>query len=356
MKTLTAGSLAETAPGGVPVPERSRPGPGRGPARASLLALAALLLAFSPPPPLAIGEVRTWMYQFQKMEDGASVDRLARSTYDLLVVEPVGTYRNARPAEMKTLLSRLREPRPQRLVLAYFDLAEADSHRAYWDSGWKAPSRDRRGTPDFLAGPDPDGWKDTYLVTYWDPRWQKLVRADVQAILSSGFDGLCLDWAGACRDPGLAALAKSAEVDPVKAMVDLVTLVRRDALALNPKAVLLLQNESGLIDADPRVAELVEGVLFESTWYSGKAELDWSDPGGGDRENRATDPRDSPQGRVGQIGKWRAKGKPVLTLDYCLKPEHAREVYERSKALGCVPLVSRSALDRLTETPPPWLP
>jgi len=354
-KTLTAGSLALAAPGEAPRRERSRPRPGRGRAWAVLLTLTGVLVAFSPPPPIAIGDVRTWMYQFQKMEDGDSVERLAKSTYDLLVVEPVGTYRNARPADMKAMLARLREPRPRRLVLAYLDLAEADSHRAYWDSGWKAPSKNRHGTPDFLAGPDPDGWKDTYLVAYWDPRWQKLVRADVQAILSSGFDGLCLDWAGAYRDPGLAALAKSATVDPAKAMVDLVSLVRRDALELNPKAVLLLQNESGLIDADPRVADLVEGVLFEGTWYSGKAELDWSDPEGGDRENRQTDPRDSTQGRVGQMAKWRSKGKPVFTLDYCLKPEHAREVYERSKSLGCVPLVSRSALDRLTQTPPPWL-
>jgi len=328
---------------------------GRALAGAALLGLALLLVAPSSPAPIALGEVRTWMYQFQKMEERASVDLLAKSSYDLLVVEPVGTYRSARPAEMKAMLARLREPRPGRLILAYFDLAEADSHRSYWDSGWKAPSKDRRGIPDFLAAPDPDGWNDTYLVAYWDPRWQKLVRADVQAILSAGFDGLCLDWAGAWRDPAVASLARSAQVNPAGAMLDLVGLVRRDALAQNPKALLLLQNESGLIDAEPRIAGLVEGVLFESTWYAGKAELAWSDAGGGDRENRATDPRESTPGRLAQIAKWKALGKPVFTLDYCLKPEHAREVYERSKALGCVPLVSRSALDRLTETPPPWL-
>jgi endo-alpha-1,4-polygalactosaminidase (GH114 family) len=52
---------------------------------------------------------------------------------------------------------------------------------------------------------------------------------------------------------------------------------------------------------------------------------------------------------------WKARGKPVFTLDYCLKPDHAREVYESAKRRGLVPLVSRSALDRLTETPPSWL-
>ena len=348
-----------SAPGardGAGAPSAWRPRAGRALAGAARLGLALVLVAPSSPAPIAIGEVRTWMYQFQKMEERASVDLLARSSYDLLVVEPVGTYRSARPAEMKAMLARLREPRPGRLILAYFDLAEADSHRAYWDSDWKAPSRDRKGIPDFLAAPDPDGWNDTYLVAYWDPRWQKLVRADVQAILSAGFDGLCLDWSGAWRDPAIASLAKSAQLNPARAMVDLVTLVRRDVLAQNPKALLLLQNESGLIDAEPGIAGLVEAVLFESTWYAGKAELAWADAGGGDRENRATDPRESTPGRLAQIAKWKALGKPVFTLDYCLQPEHARDVYERSKALGCVPLVSRSALDRLTETPPPWLP
>lgn len=349
-------AIVQAAMEEVPAPNPFRTLPGRGLAGAGVLALSCLLVAPSSPSPMAIGDVRTWMYQFQNMEAKASIDRLAKSTYDLLVVEPVGTYRNARPADMKAMLARLRELRPGRLVLAYFDLAEADSHRAYWDSGWKAPAREQRGSPDFLVGPDPDGWKDTYLVAYWDPRWQKLVRADVQAILSSGFDGLCLDWAGAYRDPAIASLAKSSQTSAAKAMVDLVTQVREDARALNPKALLLLQNESGLIDAEPRIAELVEGALFESTWYSGKAELAWTDAGGGDRENRATDPRDSTEGRLAQMAKWRGKRKPVFTLDYCLKPEHAREVYERSKGLGCVPLVSRSALDRLTETPPPWLP
>ncbi|HEV3026467.1 MAG TPA: endo alpha-1,4 polygalactosaminidase, partial [Planctomycetota bacterium] len=244
--TTNRRTIAKAAPQGLPVPNPARPRPGRAWAGAGVLALACLLVAPSRPSPLGLGEVRTWMYQFQNMEAKASVDRLAKSTYDLLVVEPVGTYRNARPADMKEMLTRLRELRPGRLVLAYFDLAEADSHRAYWDSGWKAPSRGQKGVPDFLVGPDPDGWKDTYLVAYWDPRWQKLLRADVQAVVSSGFDGLCLDWAGAYRDPGVASLAKSSQVNAAQAMVDLVSRVRQDAQALNPKTLLLLQNESGL--------------------------------------------------------------------------------------------------------------
>lgn len=321
------------------------------------IALSAPLTADSPQQsPAAIGEIRTYMVQLQKTEDASSVELLAKSTYELLIVEPVGTYRGASLPKMKAMVTRLRGARPGRSIVAYLDIAEADSHRSYWESNWKAPTKKEKGSPDFLVGPDPDGWKDTYLVRYWDPRWQALLMADLDKLLSAGFDGFCLDWAGAYLDPTIAPLAKAAQIDAARAVVDLVARLRQAILQANPKATVILQNAPGLIDADPRVADLVDAVLFEGTWYSGKAEVAWSDPEGGDRENRATEAGRSPEALLAQAAKWRARGKPVFTLDYCLNADHAGEVYRRSKKLGAVPLVSRTALDRPTETPPPWLP
>jgi uncharacterized protein (TIGR01370 family) len=345
-----AGKIASRRPGTV----RRLDGPL---ASISGLMLASLfLLAMRPQAPMTPGEVRTYMYQFQKMEDAASVQLLAKSTYDLLIVEPVGTYRSGSLPEMKAMVTRLRGTRPGRLIVAYLDLAEADSHRSYWERAWKAPGGDRKGNPDFLLGPDPDGWKDTWLVRYWDPRWQALLLTDLEKILGAGFDGLCLDWAGAYLDTTIVPLAKEARIDAGKSMVDLIEAVRKAALKLNPKAVLLLQNAPGLLDADPRTAGLADALVLEATWYGGKAEVDWSDAAGGDRENRRTEAGRSTEDLLAQIAAWKKKGKAVFTLDYCLKADHARAVYERSKSLGAVPLVSRSALDRLTETPPPWLP
>jgi cysteinyl-tRNA synthetase len=139
-------------------------------------------------------------------------------------------------------------------------------------------------------------------------------------------------------------------------MINLIELVRKVGLKLNPKVTLILQNGAGLLDLDPRTADLADALLLEATWYGGKAEVDWSDSEGGDRENRRTEAGRSTKELLDLLTRWKKKGKPVFTLDYCLKGDHAREVYERAKSLGAVPLVSRSALDRLTETPPPWLP
>lgn len=302
-----------------------------------------------------LADVRTYMYQFQRIEESSAVEALGKSAYDLLIVEPVTTYRSGADVDGKALVRRLRGGHADRLIFAYLNLAEADANRRYWERSWKAPDGGKPGRPDFLAAPDPDGWKDTYLVRYWDPRWQELVLADLRIILAAGYDGLCLDWSGAFENSTLRSLSESESRSAVRDMVDLIARVREAAVEIRPGALLLLQNPGGLQDRDPRVATLTDGVLYENTWYSGKAEADWSDKHGGDVEDRSPQAASTRDARLAQLDRWKAGGKPVLTLDYCLKSEHAREVYEAAGRRGYVALVSRSALDRLTETPPPGL-
>jgi uncharacterized protein (TIGR01370 family) len=316
--------------------------------------LAALLLGAGPDTPVrGLSDVRTYMYQFQRTEVPTAVEALAGSSYDLLIVEPLCTYRSGQDADAPALVRRLRGSKPVRLVFAYLNLSEADRHRTYWESSWKEPARDKRGKPDFLVAPDPDGWEDTYLVCYWDPRWQELLLADLRRILKAGYDGLCLDWTDAFEQTSLAAQARVEGKNAAREMVDLLARLRAAALEINPHAMLLLQNPAGLQTEDPRVTPLADAALYENTWYSGKAEVSWSDARGGDREALSAGRREN---RLSQMERWKKDGKPVFTLDYCLKPEHARQVYEAAKERGLVPLVSRSALDRLTETPPAWLP
>jgi cysteinyl-tRNA synthetase len=304
----------------------------------------------APPEGLSsLKDVKTWMFQFQNIESKGAVDALARSRYDLLVVEPTGTYRSGRTFDMKAMVDRLRAGKRGRVVLAYFDLAQADSNRAYWEKSWRPPEKDRRGTPDFLLKPDPDGWKDTYVVRYSDARWQDLMIADVKTVMAAGFDGLCLDWLEGYEDKTVRAELKEQSLDPARVMVDFVARIRQEALKLNPTTRIVIENAPHLIDADPRLVALVDAVLFENTWFQGKAEVDWDDAKGGDQPNPSTDDR------LKQSAKWQASGKPVLTLDYCLNPENAKRVYESALGRGFVPLVSRTALDRITETPPPGL-
>lgn len=305
--------------------------------------------------PLTLPDVKTWMFQFQSTETEKSIERLAGSAYDLLVVEPNGTYRSGKNFDMKAFSAKLHAGRRRRIVLAYLNLGEADSNRSYWEKGWKVPEKGGRGTPDFLLKADPDGWKDTYVVRYTDPKWQELVISDARKILAAGFDGLYLDWLEACLDKTVAQEVRGAALEPVRAMVDFVGLVRREARLVNSGAQIVVQNAPSLIELDPRLVDLVDGAAFEATWYGGKAEVNWDDREGGDRPNTGEDESSTTAGRLKLYAKWRAARKPVFTVDYCLSADHAREVYQASTKLGLIPLVSRTALDRLTETPPPAL-
>jgi cysteinyl-tRNA synthetase len=327
-------------------------------AAALQLSLGALLVTSQAPErgaPMALQDVRSWMYQFQGLESKNAVEALAGSPYDLLVVEPMGTYRAAKDFDMKGMVSHLHAGKRGRLVLAYLDMGQADSNRAYWQKSWKPPARGEKGDPDFLLKPDPDGWKETYVVRPSDPRWQDLVLADVARVMSAGFDGLYLDWVEAYEDKTAAAEMKAQGLVPARAVVDFISRVRQEARKVEPSARTVVQNAPYLIDEDERLVGLVDAVAFENTWFRGKAESDWGDPEGGDRPNAPAEARDSTEARLKQYARYKAAGKPVLTVDYCLRADHAGKVYEESRARGLVPLVSRVALDRMTETPPPGL-
>lgn len=316
----------------------------------------ALLMApsFATPSPARprLDGVRTWMYQIQQLDQPGAVEALAKSGYDLLVVEPTATVRGSESFDARGMVARLRDGKRSRTILAYLDLAQAERYRGYWSDGWRPPGRGTPGIPDFLLAADPDGWSDNYVVRYWDPRWQALMLSEVRTVMEMGFDGLYLDWIEAYDDAKVRRDAKRARLDSARAMVDLLAAVRAEARRVRADAVTVIQNAPYLVDADPRVLSVVDAVAFEDTWFSGRADVAWDDPRGGDLPNRYRDEYGT-AARLRQYARWKSFGKPVFTVDYCLRRRHAAKVYEEARRRGFVPLVTRVSLARTTSTPPP---
>jgi cysteinyl-tRNA synthetase, unknown class len=172
--------------------------------------------------------------------------------------------------------------------------------------------------------------------------------------MAAGFDGVYLDWIDAYDDDHIAPQAKAAGVDPVKAMVDFLLLIRQTARTINPNAIVIQQNAYGLIDADPRLLTAIDAIGIEDTWFSGKANAKWNSKNAGDLPNRDKE-EDSTAARIVQYQKYLVAGKPVFTIDYCINEKNAAQVYKESRAHGFIPLVTRVSLDHLTTTPPPAL-
>src|SRR5262249_52166967 len=105
------------------------------------------------------------------------------------------------------------------------------------------------------------------------------------------------------------------------------------------------------LQADKRFADVIDAVVFEGTWFAGKGDVSWDSPDGGDLANSAHGEL-STAARLKQYVRFLESGKPVFTLDYCLRPQNARIVYKEARDHGLVPLVTRSSLGGMTLTPP----
>lgn len=300
--------------------------------------------------------VRTFMYQIDGLDQPKAIERLANSSYDLLVVEPTATTRDNATFDMKGMVAKLHAGKPGRIVLAYVDAGQAERFRGYWAKDWQPPTKDHKGQPDFILTSDPDGWHDDFPVAYWDKRWQEIMasgpRSEVRQVMQAGFDGLYLDWIDGYSDEAIAAEAKRQKINPASAMVDFIGTIRKAAREVNPHAIIIAQNAAYLIDEDARYTDVIDGIGFEDTWFGGKANTPWGKPKGGDIPNRDKD-ESSTARRVRQYQKYLKANKPVFTIDYCLKPGNAKRVYEASRAAGFVPLVTQVSLSRMTETPAP---
>lgn len=301
--------------------------------------------------------VKTWMYQIQGLEEEGAVEKLDKSNYDLLVIDPVSTEKGSENFDIKSAIKKLKiKPNGEkRIVLAYVDIGEAESYRTYWTSDWKKPSGDKKGNPDFILTADPDGWSDNYPVAYWDKRWKKIWTGEngiVQKLAGMGFDGLYLDWVEAYDEEKVIEEAKKQGRDPAKEMVNFISGINESSTRFfNENFIIVSQNAPYLIDEVESYVQLIDGLAMEDTWFRGEADADWNDPLGGDIKNNEVD-NFSTKALLKQYKKYLQRDIPVFSADYCLKRENADYVYKEAKKYGLRPLVTRVSLSNITTTPP----
>ena len=341
---------------------------------AALLALAAAASLATPQAthgavadPLPLPQVATWAYQIQGLSRAGAVDALAASHYDLLVLEPSRTEKGNGDFATKAMVARLKatpagDGSHRKLVLAYLSIGEAESWRWYWtwSTRWPSGSPRPRDWPGFIVARDPDGWGGCYPVAYWSRRWKDIAiygahtgtrpgrdyTSIVDEAIRDGFDGVYLDWVEAYELPAVVRAARRAGKNPRAEMVRFLAELRDYARQRDPSFVIVQQNASTLWRRHPELFGIVDGIAQEGIWYYGAATDSWSAPSGHDIPTPASWRADY----LGNLGKFRAAGLPVLDVEYTVR--HAAGIYERSRGYGFVPYCSRSPLSRLTTTPP----
>jgi cysteinyl-tRNA synthetase len=350
------------------------------PARSLLLFAFAFIVARQPAlaqssklSPIPLTSAKTWAYQIQGLEVAGAVDDLAKSRYDLLVVEPTRTDWSSptnrqfdTPAMVRQLqASPAGDGAQRKLVVAYLDIGEAEGWRWYWHwtKGWVKGKPRPADLPSFIVRLDPDGWADNFPVAFWEPAWKDILLEGQQTppipsrpyqsvldeVLQSGFDGVYLDWVEAYDEKAIKEVAKKEGVDPEAEMIKLIGEIRDYGRRRNPNFIVIQQNAADLLEDHPELLKVVDAIGQEDTWYAGKADSNWENPKGHDRKI-------SPNGthsNIKRLRQFRAAGKPVFTVDYTV--QNAGATYSNALTEGFVPYCTRVSLSRLTTTPPPIL-
>ena len=332
----------------------------------------AFLLAVPPavahdgPLTVQLSQVERWLLLLNNELDDATVNQIAASAYDMVVVDDIATLPWNANVDMASKVARLKA-RPaggQRLAISYLNIGQAEDYRTYFLEGWKTQ------LPSWVIGADPEGWEGNFPVAYWHPEWQAILNGPnglARQIAREGFDGAYLDWAAGYHDAAVRARARRDGVDARVEMIRLILAVARSARSVNPDFILIVQNTADLVNA-PEIVATADAFVQEAIWFDGT--LDDDPPGdcplprteseaGSHRYLASLSPpcaRAYREGRapildfpaeqqlVPLLGQARDAGLVVFTVDYALQPANVAEAVRRSRSFGFKPFVGARSL------------
>ncbi len=310
-----------------------------------------------------LGHVSHWFYFLDFDNVWPVVNKIAGSSYDMVVIEPVFTERENTSFKVAEMVRRLKGAQGRRLVIAYIDIGEAEEWRSYWKRGW------RIGNPDWIVADDPDGWEGNYPVAFWREGWRRIWLGEkgyIQALKKAGFDGIYLDWVEAYSDENVISAARRDKVDPRREMIRWVRDLAAAARRGDPGFLVIAQNAAELAD-DPEYVKTIDAIAQEQVWFDGGAD---NKPAGDcplpqfeadiesakylrslprqcrrqhDRYPESTLHMSS-ESYISSLVPAQQKGLHIFTVDYALKKKNIEEIYRRSRNLGFVPFVSGRAL------------
>jgi len=332
-------------------------------------------LAACPPvdnEPLSLSQIRFFAYQIQKVEEDASVDALAHTHYDMLILEPTRTdwSSDSKNFDTKAMVTKLKNTKAsdnihRKLIIAYIDIGEAEDWRWYWT--WSNEYNDcneplPNGWPDYIIACDPDGWPGNYPVAYWDERWKDIViygenqdsspygdyTSIIDEVIKDGFDGIYLDWVEAFEMKAVMDEAKKQAKDPATEMINFIQEMRDYAEKRNPDFIIIQQNAASLIEGHSNdLLSVIDALAQEAIWYDGDATDNWDDTNGYDSINDSS----LVDYYLGYLDQYLTVEVPVFDVEYALN--YADDAYSMASNKGYVPYCTSRSLAKLTTTPPP---
>lgn len=196
-------------------------------------------------------QVKTWGYFI----NGTKVDPVAKSNYDLVVVDSRDGEGNLFTKDQVSKM-KSRPSGKDKLIIAYISLGEAEDYRPYWKKEWS------KKPPTWLGKENPE-WKGNYSIKqWWHSDWIEVTHSILDDVMNAGFDGVYIDKIDVYEDLGGSDILK-------QRMIKYIIDVSKYCKAKNPKFLIIPQNAEELSE-DKGYLEAVDGIGKESVCYSGE--------------------------------------------------------------------------------------
>jgi cysteinyl-tRNA synthetase len=271
-------------------------------------------------------KVERWGYRLQ------GIPRKPSDALDLLVIDAVDDDKKFLTKSRVASLKR-RVDKPDRIVLAYLSIGEAESYRWYWQKSWNDKP------PSFIAAENQE-WRDNYKVRYWDARWQAIVLQYLERIIDAGFDGVYLDIIDAYEffSDGPKPERKSAPEDMARLVGRIAEHARKDKGVVD--FLVVPQNGPALLrelasESAKRYLDAIDAIAVEDTFFFGHR-----------RENNELNLQTE---TLSALERYASAGKPVFSVEYVTEPRKVKKFVELARAHRFIPCIARRRLDELLE-------
>ncbi len=272
---------------------------------------------------------------FEK-EKSLAVERLATCGRDWIILD--ASFDGEVPWQREDL-DAIRRGLPERKVIAYLSIGEAEDYRSYWHKWWSNHSTLSATAPAWLCSENPE-WKGNYRVKYWNPDWQKIILDSVDELMAHGFDGVYLDIVdgfetfeqegGQYIDDRINPETKQSYR---RDMVDWVKAIGIRARQRNPQALVIPQNGSALL-AQADFATAISGIGVEDLFTEG---------------NKLQSKSHTAE-VLAHLQTIKRMGKPVLVIEYPKRDERRAICKSLAKENALVWLVTDRQLKTLGES------
>lgn len=295
---------------------------------ATLLAACVLATAMRAESPSAAPPPRSFAYVLQAEglanSRTAVEQKLAGCGRDWIVLDTSftgGDDGRWTAAEIETI----RAGQPDRKVLAYLSIGEAEDYRGYWKTEWKTKP------PAWLCAENPD-WKGNFKARYWQPAWQALILPQLDAIRQAGFDGVYLDIVDAFeffefdppRKDGIDDRPNPETKNTYRQdMIAWIHCIATHARQQRPGFLVIPQNGVQLL-ADAAYRAEISAIGIEDLFTEGNRLQ---------KHDHITD-------SLAYLARFTPNHKPILVIEYGTKPTAIEHAIAGAKENGFVLLVT----------------